>query len=256
MFAIRLRAEEDTCLVLFTATFHKNQELSIQNETVLTWTTPDGDDAALSFESIEGCQEFWQLICRFQGRNPDAIAFDEDEDDKENAESSHLIHEDSDSDSDEEPRLRADSRQGSYDFFEDAPGSSVEISFPERPEIGNLAEVEEAFYQALAVPLLRRRMAVILLEYNYIPALLDLFRQCEEFEKPTELCCLVRVFKCIFLLNNQEILKELLAEDNFLEVAGVFEYESESGMKAEYREYLSDRNRFKQVREVINESLF
>lgn len=153
----------------------------------------------------------------------------------------------------------------SFDLMEDfafGGGSSsgtntVEISFPERPELGNLTEIEEAFYQALMVPALRRRIAGILLQYRYIPALLEIFRHCEELGDEVGLQGLFRVMKCVFLLNNQEVLKELMAEDNVLEVAGVFEYDPTfADIKPEFRAYLSDKNRFKQVGPMMRAILF
>ena len=268
MFAIRIRSEDDHSLVLFTATYHKDQEVGIQNgkkrplklstyfvDTVLTWTTFDGDEAALSFETTEGCNEFWRLVCRFQGRSSDEKApqignFAEDADEQE--------FEIEDSLASQGASSLSSSR--SFDYLNDEPASAptVEISFPERPEIGNLPEVEEAFYQALLVPMLRRRVAGILLQYRYVSALLELFRRCEEFGDEANLQVLFRILKCVFLLNNQEILKELMSEDNYLEVAGVFEYDpSFSDSKPEFRAYLSDKQRFKQVvpindQEVLN----
>lgn len=255
-------------MVLFTATFHKDQEVGIQNgksisvlhcllillvDTVITWTTIDGDDAALSFETSEGCDEFWQLICRFQGRSPnDPIS-------REHDNGEHEMNAESSSSDDEETEEKENSSlpsgfslasSRSFDFLDGNGNDSgtIEISFPERPELTNLNEVEEAFFQALMVPLLRRRVASILLEYTYIPALLQLFRQCEEFGDEEHLQRLFRIFKYIFLLNNQEILKELMQEDNFLEVAGVFEYDPSFGeVKPDFRTYLSDRQRFKQI---------
>lgn len=148
-----------------------------------------------------------------------------------------------------------DGQHGSYDFLEDAPGSTIEISFPERPEINNLQEVQEAFHQALLLPILRKRIASVLIEYSYIPALLEIFRHCEDLGMEPELGRLFQIFKCIFLLNNQEILRELFYEGNYLDVAGVMEYypvilHGEKGIK--YRMYLADKSRFKQVNLAVS----
>ncbi len=215
----------------------------------MTWTTFDGDEAALSFETRDGCEEFWRMVCRFQGRSPDEHCSMEADDLVE--EEGEEIEQDFDLEDPTEGSNQGLSSSRSFDYLNEdgsSTASTVEISFPERPEIGNLAEVEEAFYQALLVPMLRRRVAGILLQYRYIPALLELFRRCEEFGDEANLQILFRVLKCVFLLNNQEVLKELMSEDNYLEVAGVFEYDpSFADVKPEFRSYLSDKQRFKQV---------
>ena len=67
----------------------------------------------------------------------------------------------------------------------------------------------------------------------------------------SELQQIFRIFKLFFLLNGQEVLKELMAEDNYLRVASVMEYDPILGViepKANiYRTFLSEGDRFKQV---------
>ena len=245
MFAIRLRAEEDTSLVLFTAYFHKNQEIGVQNETVLTWTTLDGDEAALSFESSTGCEEFWKLICRFYGKS-----FEDWKAKREN--------EKEDEDGDEDMRESIDNNnngdlideyeEGFYDYLNNGNQlPKIEIAFPEKPEISTLTEIEDGLNQAFMIPSLRRQISEILLQYHYIPALLEIFKNCEEFGMIEDLGKLFRIFKLFFQLNGQELLKELMSEDYYLQVAGVMEYGFEPLKRNIFRDFLSNEDRYKQV---------
>ena len=273
MFAIRLRAEEDTSLVLFTAYFHKSQEIGVQNDTVLTWTTLDGVEAALSFESSIGCEEFWKLICRFYGKSfeewklnkkhgTDGTVKAIDNFDDEDPELSN--GKDAQSQSHENTNLFKNEEEddeemddGFYDYMNDNfDGSAqqlpkVEIALPEKPEISTLSEIEAGLNQSFLIPSLRRQICEVIIQYQYISILLEIFQNCEEFGMISELQQIFRIFKLFFLLNGQEVLKELMAEDNYLRVASVMEYDPILGViepKANiYRTFLSEGDRFKQV---------
>ena len=138
--------------------------------------------------------------------------------------------------------------EGFYEYFEDSQVPKIEIAFPEKPEISTLTEIEEGLYQSLMIPSLRRQISEILIQYRYIPILLELFQYCEEFGMIQELGKLFRIFKGFFLLNGQELLKELMAEDNYLLVASVMEYDGIDHKMKLYRTFLSDESRFKQVK--------
>lgn len=250
MFAIRLRAEEDTSLVLFTAYFHKNQEIGVQNDTVLTWTTLDGDEAALSFESSIGCEEFWRLICRFYGKSFEDWKAKREKEKSE--EEGHEEHDGEEVDNDQEMRdnnseIIDEDEEGFYGYS-GGDGPRIEIAFPEKPEISTLSEIEDGLNQAFLIPSLRRQISEILLKYRYIPVLLDIFKNCEEFGMIEELGKLFRIFKLFFQLNGQELLKELMSEDYYLLVAGVMEYGFEPLKRNIFREFLSIENKYKQVK--------
>lgn len=261
-----MRAEEDVSLVLHTAYFHKGQEVGIQNgkyskkktkstlqllvETVLTWTTLDGDEAALSFESPIGCEEFWKLICRFYGKSFEDWKLKQSEEKLAEDEEEEL------EDEEMEGNVEMMKDEGFYDYFEDSQAPKIEIAFPEKPEISTLTEIEEGIYQSLMIPSLRRQISEILIQYRYIPVLLEIFQHCEEFGMFLELGKIFRIFKSFFLLNGQELLKELMSEENYLLVSGVMEYDPSLGIEPKtnlYRSFLSDQSKFKQVN-IINSS--
>lgn len=210
----------------------------------------DGDEAALSFESSIGCEEFWKLICRFYGKSFEEWKSRQQEQQHEG---------DIETVPETEEEMMKD--EGFYEeYFEDSQAPKIEIAFPEKPEISTLTEIEEGLNQSLMIPSLRRQITEILIQYRYIPCLLEIFQHCEEFGMFEELGKLFRIFKCFFLLNGQELLKELMSEENYLLVAGVMEYDPLlSGIESKmnlYRTFLSDDSKFKQVRSCINIILF
>lgn len=215
----------------------------------------DGDESALSFESSIGCEEFWKLICRFYGKSFEEWKLKQLEQVNNNEQQQQ---QERDIETETEEEMMKD--EGFYEYFEDSQAPKIEISFPEKPEISTLTEIEEGLNQSLMIPSLRRQITEILIQYRYIPCLLEIFQHCEEFGMFEELGKLFRIFKCFFLLNGQELLKELMSEDNYLLVAGVMEYDPLlSGIESKmnlYRTFLSDDSRFKQVRACINITLF
>jgi hypothetical protein len=54
-----LHDEVDTNTILFSTSFHKDQDIVRQQATVVTWTSADGSDVALSFENEVGLDHFW-----------------------------------------------------------------------------------------------------------------------------------------------------------------------------------------------------
>lgn len=210
----------------------------------------DGDEAALSFESSIGCEEFWKLICRFYGKSYEEWKL------KQIGEADEKLIQESE-DQEQEERDEMMKNEGFYEYFEDSQVPKIEIAFPEKPEISTLTEIEEGLYQSLMIPSLRRQICEILIQYRYIPCLLEIFQYCEEFGMLLELGKLFRIFKSFFFLNGQELLKELMAEDNYLLVAGIMEYDPslggggmETNMKL-YRTFLSDDSKFKQVTNIF-----
>ena len=206
----------------------------------------DGDEAALSFESSIGCEEFWKLICRFYGKS-----FEEWKSKQQIGEDYEKLEESEDQEQEEHDEMMKN--EGFYEYFEDSQVPRIEIAFPEKPEISTLTEIEEGLYQSLMIPSLKRQISEILIQYRYIPCLLEIFRYCEEFGMILELGKLFKIFKSFFLLNGQELLKELMAEDNYLLVAGVMEYDPSGGIDPKmnlYRTFLSDDSKFKQVTNI------
>ena len=211
----------------------------------------DGDEAALSFESSIGCEEFWKLICRFYGKS-----FEEWKSKQQIGANDEKLEEFEEQEQEEHDEMMKN--EGFYEYFEDSQVPKIEIAFPEKPEISTLTEIEEGLYQSLMIPSLRRQIAEILIQYRYIPCLLEIFKHCEEFGMILELGKLFKIFKSFFLLNGQELLKELMAEDNYLLVAGVMEYDPSlgggggggGGVMNLYRTFLSDDSKFKQVTNI------
>jgi len=221
-------------------------------DTVLTWTMHEGDEAALSFEDVYGCEEFWRLICRFQGRPDDYVppTMHTDEIEDETIERTTSPMELSDTVSFQGLR-----DEPMYSEVEGQP-ETVEVSFPEKPDYSNLSDIEDALNQSISMPLLRRRIGQVLLEYQYVPILLSIFQECEHYGRTAELALIFRIFKCIFMLNSQDILKVLMSDEYFLLVANVFEHDPAfKDTQADFRSFLVDPSHFKQVVPIHNDEI-
>ena len=131
--------------------------MAFKNETVLTWTTLDGDEAALSFESSTGCEEFWKLICRFYGKS-----FEEWKAKRDEIEASSTNNEENNDEEMKNDSFIDEDEDGFYDYLSNVP--KIEIAFPEKPEISTLTEIEEGLNQALMIPTLRRQISEILIQ--------------------------------------------------------------------------------------------
>lgn len=204
--------------------------------TVVTWTSGDGADIALSFENDLGCHDFWYIflslsssnrdrveMCKFLDRSPDFIPSDEEE----RANHSQMIPEPS------APRSRP----------------SISLSLPEKVEIETIPDIDHILEKALdASAETRRGICTAILEASHISKLLDLFRVAEDLQSRPTLYRLYSIFKNLLNFNNNAILEELFSEKNIFNVAGVFEYDpAYPETRSDYRQYLTDRNRFKQI---------
>lgn len=54
-----LANEASASCIVFQTSFGVDQEVMLQQDTVISWTQADGTDAALSFETQAGCRVFW-----------------------------------------------------------------------------------------------------------------------------------------------------------------------------------------------------
>lgn len=66
IMTLTLNDESQPDTILFSTTFHhqghredEGEKCTRQQATVVTWTTADGSDVALSFESASSCDDFW-----------------------------------------------------------------------------------------------------------------------------------------------------------------------------------------------------
>ncbi|KAG4304874.1 hypothetical protein PORY_001549 [Pneumocystis oryctolagi] len=200
-------------------------------ETLIVWQELDGTDVALSFQEIDGCNEMWNFLTDV--RKALIVV------------------------SDILKPLDLESQIGDRaedDFFSDdmAKNPSTPIFLP-TPELSNLSEIEAIVSKASQTVSGKESLAKFVLNDNYILQLVSLFDICEDLETLNDLHLLCSIMKNIILINDAAIIEYILKDDIILSVAGILEYDPDfTTYKANYREYLSDTSKFKQVVDIEN----
>ncbi len=202
--------EEQPDTQLYATTIGKEAEVSVQQDTVISWTRPDGTDIAVSFETQIGCEAVWSEICRYQGKSYSAL---------DNVKTSVQM-------------------------------SSQVQQLPEVIKDDTLPDIDTALQQSLVMPFVKRQLAAFMVDTGYVGRLLRVFTDAEtNHQLPSTVSeRLFSIFRSLVLLNSPQLLKELLKPENVLQVAGVFEYEPQAGSsRPEYRKYLADTSRYRQI---------
>ncbi|KAL6611759.1 DUF625-domain-containing protein [Neocallimastix sp. 'constans'] len=121
------------------------------------------------------------------------------------------------------------------------------ISLPE-PTIANLEEIENAINQASRSICSKDQLAQYVISEHYIDKLIPLLEDCEDLDSTEDLYRLSAIMKAIIYLNDNIIYHHILQDDKILGVVGMLERDRDfPNAKASYREYLSDKTRFKHV---------
>lgn len=211
-------------------------ELSVQQDTVISWTRPDdGVDVAVSFETQAGCEAAWAAMCRFQGKPFDPRHFARD------------------SESDEEGDDDDEDGGGSGGGGKGEDRYETERPLPQVVDRSTLPDIETVLRQACQMPFVKRSIGAYLVDQNYIHRLLNVLRISSDDPTDTDLHKLMfSIFKSIFLLNSAELIKEMLQEPVVFDIAGIFEHEpvdnqDDDTTRPKYKEYLSTSAHFKQV---------
>ncbi|XP_057315751.1 serine/threonine-protein phosphatase 4 regulatory subunit 3-B-like [Hydractinia symbiolongicarpus] len=193
-----------------------------QQDTLVVWTEAD-NDLALSFQEKEGCGEIWEKICQVQGTNP------------ENAITQDVIEEDANS-------------------YEDVQDLSVPIELPPC-DLSKLDEISELFYNALASPVGREKLAMAIEHDGYVKKLIDLFHMCEDLENTEGLHTLFEIFKSLFMLEKNSLFEVMFLPENIMDIVGILEYDPSKKETTPHRQFLNDTAKFKEVIPISNTEL-
>ncbi|CAM9219297.1 unnamed protein product [Ascophyllum nodosum] len=128
------------------------------------------------------------------------------------------------------------------------------VPLPE-PKLDNLGDILELL--KIASLQAKETYAASLSDKNgeYMSKLLKVFNDSEDLEDEESLRLLCHIFKAIVGLNDATLLEVLLADDLFVDMAGVFEYDSELKEKGEHRKFLTEKASFKQVLPIPDEDV-
>jgi len=122
-------------------------------------------------------------------------------------------------------------------------------------ELSELDDIAECFSFSMRTQVGREQLSRSLEENNYIPKLLELFRQCEDLEDLPNLHKLFEIIKVVFLLNKTSVFEVLIQEENIMSVIGCLEYDPTLQQPRKHRQYLMAGVKFKEVLPISNVEL-
>ncbi|MEW5311181.1 MAG: hypothetical protein WDW38_002917 [Sanguina aurantia] len=196
--------------------------------TIITWQDPDSSiEVAISFQDPEGCQQIWDNMMEVQR---EATAKND--------------------------RDTAELTLASNDEFEHHIEPSDDMEMGPAPfelppvAVKNLEEIAKTLAQVL--PYQRERLASQLMKADYLPSLLDLFKQCEDVEDADSLSHFYVIMRGAIMLNDTGLLEELLSEKHCMDVLGALEYDPEQSQPQRHRDFLHAQVVFKEVVPITN----
>ncbi|OAX83130.1 hypothetical protein ACJ72_02507 [Emergomyces africanus] len=208
---IYVESEEEPDRMLLESRIRRDDAYQKQQETLIVWTEPSGIDMALSFQEAEGCAVIWEFVSNVQRQ---MISFTGPDD-----------------------SLSDDALDATF-------GNSIVLP---PPELGNLAEIEQRIRHA-SIGLGRDSLTKFLVREEYLVKLLPLVSDAEDLESLPDLHRLCNIMKSIILLNDNTLIELVVSDHVISGVVGALEYDPDFPThKANHRQYLNDRNRFKEV---------
>ncbi|KAI9731139.1 MAG: Platinum sensitivity protein [Cirrosporium novae-zelandiae] len=215
---ILVDSEEEPARILLETIICKEAGYQKQQDTLIVWTERNGTDMALSFQEAEGCAAIWDFVSTV---------------------SQHLMSLD----------------DALSDDTIDPFAQSQPFGLPP-PELGNLSEVEQIIRAAASSPAGRDQLAKLILGDGYILKLIPLVETAEDLEDLEDLHKLCNIMKTLILLNDNTIIEHVVTDDLIIGVVGALEYDPDfPSHKANHRQYLADKSKFKEVVRINDENI-
>ncbi|GFH11066.1 SMK-1 domain-containing protein [Haematococcus lacustris] len=124
----------------------------------------------------------------------------------------------------------------------DDPDLASELPMPDLNNLESLLKIVSS-----AHPFQREQLATALMRPNWIPTLLDLFKQCEDLDNHESLSTLYCLMRSLIMLNDASVLEELLKEEFVMDVVGALEYDPDLKQPQKHRAFLTSSVTFKEV---------
>ncbi|KAK2734640.1 Platinum sensitivity protein [Onygenales sp. PD_40] len=208
---IFVESEDEPDRMLLETSISRDDGYQKQQETLIVWTEQNGIDMALSFQEAEGCAAIWDFISSIQ---------------------SNVVR---------------------YPAADDSISEDIDNSFTNPivlppPELGNLADIEMKMRHASAMQPSRDSLTKFIMRDEYILKLLPLVNDAEDLESLPDLHRLCNIMKSLILLNDNSIIELVVSDHVISGVVGALEYDPDFPThKANHRQYLNDRTRYKEV---------
>lgn len=175
-------------------------------ETVIIWKSEEGADLAVSLETVQGCEQLWEILSGFyQGSLDFAGQLEEIQMDQRDL------------------SLQSDKQQQIQQLRQKEELQMQSLRLPETVTFDNLAEIEGTLQVAIRHMTGKRNISAQVLDLGLIPQLLDLFRIAEDLQNIPILHQLYYIMRGIVLLNTPTVLSELFEDHHIMQVVGIFE---------------------------------
>jgi len=207
-----------------------DQTYQRQQGTLIVWMdAKTGQDLAISFQLREGCDEMFLIIETFRtshGGVPssdDMDASDEDEDD--------------------------DGTSGSYPSGASRSIGDDYADLPETVSLTNLHLLSDVIEERLNTQTRRSSLASVIVKFNYVEELIDLFHSCEELHDEQSLRLIAGLFKSFILINETVLDAYIFSDRHIMDFIGVLEYDPEvpACSRVQHRRYLEENTKFCEV---------
>lgn len=93
----------------------------------------------------------------------------------------------------------------------------------------------------------KKRLIAAILRQNYVEALCDLFKMCEDLGSLEDMHKLFDIFRTLIMLHHPRILDRLFVQENVFQVMGALEYDPELVRRPQHRHFLENVVVFHQV---------
>ncbi|KAL3162589.1 hypothetical protein ABBQ38_008638 [Trebouxia sp. C0009 RCD-2024] len=204
-------------------------------ETIITWSDAEiGTDVALSFQETDGCNSVWKEIVEAQSHDYDRKS-DSDAHFGNGGENGFLKRPGMVDEYDQQVSNHMDDRI--VEYKPGAPG----LELPDA-ELRNLPHIAKVMGDPRA-----REQLPPQITPAYLRKLLDVFQTCDDLEDEESLKHLYHIMKGAVMLNNNQLLELLLAEENVMDVVGALEHDPELAVRQNHRAFLREHVIFKEV---------
>ncbi|XP_052026119.1 protein PPP4R3C-like [Apodemus sylvaticus] len=201
---------------------HPNVPYKKQQGDVIIWSEAKNHGMAIHFQDPNGCQEIWKDICKVQGIDPSIEITQKLTDDLES--------------------------------FEDLPPIRNLIDMS-KCELRTLEKLANVFPCIDKMPSRKQRLVLALENERYIKKLQQLFHTCEKLKNMEGLHYLNSIMKGILFLNDTHVFKIMFSDEFIMDVIGCLEYGPGLDQPKKYREFLTQKAKFKEVMPITHSQL-
>jgi len=205
-----------------------DQTYQRQQGTLIVWMdAKSSQDLALSFQLREGCDEMFLIIETFRtshGGAPSTEDMDASEDDDDDETGSYVS---------------GGSRSSLEDYGD----------LPELVSLTNLRVLADTISERVNSQMRRSTLASMIVKYNYVEELIDLFHSCEELHDEESLHLIASLFKSFVFINETVLDADIFSDRHIMDFIGILEYDPEvpACSRVHHREYLKNNTLFCEV---------